>query len=146
MNGTSLSFFDEWFKGFDMMDVDGVERERPKNRSECKDGARPCPYVGCKYHLYLDVKPHTGTIKFNHKEKEPWELEHSCALDVADKGALTLHEVGVLIGLTRERIRQCEEEAIGKMIETTEARCLHEFWGEDKVQGYRSFRDKTGIT
>jgi len=47
-----------------------------------------------------------GSIKENYPDTEPWELEESCALDVADRGALTLEEVGDIMRLTRERIRQ----------------------------------------
>jgi hypothetical protein len=36
---------------------------RPRNRSECKDGPRPCPWVSCRYHLALDVHPETETLK-----------------------------------------------------------------------------------
>ena len=39
-----------------------VEYRRPASRTECKDGARPCPFVSCKYHLFLDVNPSTGSI------------------------------------------------------------------------------------
>src|SRR5262245_7942442 len=39
--------------------------ERPRNRSECRDGPRPCPWVACKHHLYLDINPRTGSIKLN---------------------------------------------------------------------------------
>src|SRR5262245_61905247 len=28
---------------------------KPKLRSECADMERPCPFVSCKYHLYIDV-------------------------------------------------------------------------------------------
>jgi hypothetical protein len=28
-------------------------------------GARPCPYVSCKHHLFLDVSARTGAIKLN---------------------------------------------------------------------------------
>jgi DNA-directed RNA polymerase sigma subunit (sigma70/sigma32) len=43
------------------------------------------------------------------------ELGHSCALDVADDGEHTLHEVGEMLNLTRERTRQIEERAIAKL-------------------------------
>ena len=35
---------------------------RPKTRGDCANVARPCPYVSCKYHLYIDVNPGTGSI------------------------------------------------------------------------------------
>jgi len=81
---------------------------RPKTRAECAHEQRPCPWVSCKHHLYLDVNPRTGTIKLNFPDLEPWELEHTCALDVADDGGHTLEEVGDITNLTRERIRQLE--------------------------------------
>src|SRR5205085_9123337 len=39
--------------------------EKPKSRSECLEGIRPCPFVSCKHHLYLDVSSRTGAIKLN---------------------------------------------------------------------------------
>ena len=42
---------------------------RPSARGECSNVARPCPYVSCKYHLYIDVNPATGSIKVNF----PWK-------------------------------------------------------------------------
>ena len=88
---------------------------RPATRGECANVARPCPYVSCKYHLYMDVHPTKGSIKINFPDLEVWELEHSCALDVADTGGITLEEVGEIMNLTRERIRQLEAEALRKL-------------------------------
>lgn len=90
---------------------------RPQSRGECANVARPCPYVSCKYHLYLDVNPNTGSIKVNFPEKEVWELERSCALDVAQQGGITLEEVGDILNLTRERIRQVEVRGLMKLKE-----------------------------
>lgn len=81
---------------------------RPLTRGECRGEPRPCPWVACKHHLYLDVNPRTGTIKINFPDREPWELEHSCALDLADAGGRTLEEIGLITNLTRERVRQVE--------------------------------------
>ncbi len=85
-----------------------VDIERPRTRAECRDDERPCPWAGCKHHLYLDINPETGSIKINFPDLEPWELQDSCALDVAERGGLTLEEVGEIMNLTRERIRQVE--------------------------------------
>jgi sigma-70-like protein len=87
----------------EMPDVD-----RPATRGECKDMPRPCPFVSCKHHLYLDVNPETGSIKLNFPDVEPWEMKETCSLDVADRGGITLEEVGEILNLTRERIRQVE--------------------------------------
>jgi hypothetical protein len=92
-----------------------VEYERPISRSECREAERPCLYVSCRYHLYLDVNPITGSIKINFPDKEPWELAETCALDVAEKGGITLEEVGDIMNLTRERIRQVEVSGLDKL-------------------------------
>ena len=93
--------------------VDDVER--PRTRAECRGEARPCPWVACKHHLYLDINPETGSIKINFPDLEPWEMQHTCALDVAEAGALTLEEIGVITNLTRERIRQVEVRGLLKL-------------------------------
>jgi hypothetical protein len=92
-----------------------VDLDRPKTRAECKDEARPCPWVACKHHLYLDINPDTGSIKINFPDLEPWEMQHTCALDVAEAGALTLEEIGLITNLTRERIRQVEVRGLLKL-------------------------------
>ncbi len=88
-----------------------LDRMRPKTREECRCGIRPCPFVGCRYHLYLEVNPKNGAIKINFPDYEPWNLPVSCALDVAESWNLTLEEVGHLMNLTRERIRQAVAHA-----------------------------------
>jgi hypothetical protein len=89
--------------------------ERPKTRAECKEGARPCPFVACKHHLYLDVNPETGSIKINFPHLELSEMKETCALDIADRGPITLEEIGEIMNLTRERIRQLEQSALEKI-------------------------------
>jgi len=88
------------------------EAMRPRTRGDCVGGPRPCPFVSCSHHLYLDVNEDTGAIKLNHPGKEPWELAETCSLDVADRGGSTLEEIAAFLGLTRERIRQIEERAL----------------------------------
>ena len=95
--------------------VDDMWYERPKTRADCVDGPRPCPFVSCKFHLYLDVNPHNGNIKLNFPGREVWELPETCALDVADRGGTTLEEAGALLNLTRERIRQLEHLALASL-------------------------------
>lgn len=88
---------------------------KPKARTECKDMDRPCPFVSCKYHLYIDVHPVRGSIKINFPDLEVWEMTETCALDIADRGGITLEEVGEIMNLTRERVRQVETAGLGKL-------------------------------
>jgi hypothetical protein len=98
-----------------------IEGNRPKTRADCVNSPRPCMFVSCKHNLYLDVNPETGSIKLNFPDKEIWELPYTCALDVAEKGGITLEEVGEIMNLTRERIRQVETRGLLKLREATEA-------------------------
>ncbi|HEX4453316.1 MAG TPA: sigma factor-like helix-turn-helix DNA-binding protein [Kofleriaceae bacterium] len=92
-----------------------VDIPRPTSREECRGEMRPCPWVACKHHLYLDINPETGSIKINFPDLEPWDLKHTCALDVAERGGITLEEVGEIMNLTRERIRQVEVRGLLKL-------------------------------
>ena len=88
--------------------------ERPRCRADCENDERPCPWVSCKHHLYIDVeKP--GSLKSNFPRKELWELEETCALDVAARGGETLEEIGQLLQITRERVRQIEKSFLERL-------------------------------
>lgn len=110
--------------------------EFPRTREECRPGVglRPCPWVRCKFHLYLEVNQRTGSIKLNHTGLEPWELADTCALDVAEEtddvadgfrlsgdgsgkvtASASLARVSRALGVCRERISQVEEEAIDRL-------------------------------
>lgn len=89
--------------------------ERPRYRAQCRETARPCSFVGCQHHLYLDVDPVTGSIKLNFPDLEPWELQVSCVLDVAERGEADFEEIGTLINLTPERARQVAMRALVTM-------------------------------
>lgn len=102
----------------------GVDYDRPKTRAECEGAERPCPFVSCKHHLYLDVNPNTGSIKINFPDLEVEDLPETCALDVADRGGLTLEETGDVMNLTRERIRQVEIVALEKLKASSSAATL----------------------
>lgn len=79
--------------------------DRPKTRGDCAGGPRPCPWASCRYSLLLDVTE-GGTIKVN---GELEEMRETCALDVADRGGITVEEAGELLGgLRRGRVGQME--------------------------------------
>lgn len=110
-----------------------VDYWKPRTRGECADGPRPCPYVSCQHHLYIDVSPRTGAIKLNFPDLEVWEMGESCALDVADRGGTTLEDVGAIMNLTRERIRQVEVKALAKLEALRDMSDLKDFVDEGPV-------------
>lgn len=92
---------------------DGV----PRTRAECADGERPCRYVSCRQHLWLVLQqdrpgnPSTGS----QGETTLRPIGDSCALDVADRGAHTIDEVGEILGVTGTRANQIELSALRKL-------------------------------
>ena len=85
-----------------------AEHERPRHRGDCAGQERPCPWVSCRHHLALEINPQTGSIKLAFPDIEVWEMAETCALDLADRGGMTLEEVGAVLNVTRERVRQIE--------------------------------------
>ena len=94
---------------------------RPETRGDCVEGPRPCPWVACKYSLFLDVTK-AGSLKLNFPADtldgavdNLFAMKQTCALDVAggkdgNGDGVTLEDVGGLMNVTRERIRQMEEK------------------------------------
>lgn len=114
--------------------IDPWEHSRPATRGECPK-ERPCPFVGCRHHLAFDVMSVGGLRTARPVPLDAcWDLPVSCSLDVADglvrvdgvdadcdcddtggDGWITLEAVGDLLGVTRERVRQIEMNAVEKL-------------------------------
>lgn len=107
---------------------------RPKARGGCQvEGV--CPFFGCRHHLLLDVSESGSMLSAGLPHLPPkqgayffrvWEdpiiakleeAKHTCSLDVADEGEHTLDEIGKILGVTRERVRQIETKALMKLRE-----------------------------
>ncbi len=93
-----------------------IRYQRPRIRQDCEPGGinqqRPCPWVSCRYHLYLDIvdeRDDENALEVNFPQKEVWEIPHTCLLDVTDlteevdHEALTLEEIADLLGYSVER-------------------------------------------
>lgn len=92
---------------------------RPMRRADCIDGPRPCPWLSCRHHLALDVGS-SGSITVYPPADEDGELAleamaDTCSLDVADRGEHTLEEVGEVLGVVRERVRQIVDVALERV-------------------------------
>lgn len=88
--------------------------QRPATRADCEPGglneARPCPWVSCRYHLYLDALPN-GSLRINNADVGPEELERmraTCALDVASEGEHTEEVTAEFAGLGSSQAFQAQ--------------------------------------
>jgi hypothetical protein len=82
--------------------VDGVaDGGWPRNRGECLDGPRPCPWVRCRWHLLFDTK---GSRELTDDElaERLVGMPETCALDVADRGPAEGVDIAAMLGLSRQ--------------------------------------------
>lgn len=106
----------------------GGEAARPKKRGDCKDGPRPCPWVGCTHNTLIEVQNKTiikdamsvftiGEHGIPTINPELLGDRPTCVLDVVDAhpDGLSLEHIASFFGYTRENIRRIEEEGKGKL-------------------------------
>jgi hypothetical protein len=60
-------------------------------------------------------------------------MTETCALDVADRGGTTLEEVGAIMNLTRERIRQVEVKGLAKLQALQQMTTLRDYVDEGPI-------------
>lgn len=74
----------------------------PRRRSECVDGARPCPHRSCRYNLADERRGVRSTLD-------------SCVLDVAERGGASQADIARMLGVSREAVRRVEERGLTKL-------------------------------
>lgn len=94
----------------DRVTLQVLQDERPRSRADCIRGPRPCPWVGCRHHLYLDVKE-GGYLRYNFPDRALEDLDETCALDVAEEGRHTAEQVGDLVNMGRDHLLRVEHAA-----------------------------------
>ena len=118
---------------------------RPKTRDDCAEAPRPCPWMGCRYHLGLAVRRDGGLLV-----RKAWQRfldgetgepkGASCALDFAEDAALAMSDGGAppsqrlvakAMGVNYSAVGNAEEAGIAKF---ERARCalLGKLSGDDE--------------
>ena len=80
----------------------------------CPPGAA-CQHTECRYHL-----SHRGYWEHFHRPTR------DCSLDVANEGPHTLDEVALFMGISGERVRQVEEQALKQLKYSATLKGLHD--------------------
>ena len=89
----------------------------PLTRAECPAATEPCGHVLCRHHLWVDDR-RTCTGSPRSVQSQAWgDPRQTCSLRVAELGPQTMEIVGVVLGLSRERVRQLEVAAIEQVRE-----------------------------
>jgi hypothetical protein len=76
-------------------------------KGSCVDMGDPCPHSTCRYHV--------------HNSAKDCQIDRSaltrttCSLKLAERGGMGLEEIGNVMGITRERVRQIELNALTKL-------------------------------
>lgn len=101
----------------------------PRGRAECKTGERPCPYIRCKFHLFLVPGAERAGRRWKGRPPPttvlPAWLEvptpPCCALDIADAvsaGASdlsTMWRIGELMHMGQTRVHAVIAQALAKL-------------------------------
>ncbi|MCB2188621.1 MAG: hypothetical protein KQJ78_19545 [Deltaproteobacteria bacterium] len=102
---------------------------RPTRRAECFQGPRPCPWVGCRWHLAWEV---TAVRKLllagdtTEAAQAITELRHTCVMDLADTEP-GMAEIGRALGVSHQRVDQMINKIIAKLGSRGRRRPLEEF-------------------
>lgn len=116
---------------------DEIDQRAIENAEKLRaEGGVACPYVGCKDHLAwvaLGVED-PGALA---QAELTYALARLEALDLEQlpatcgrRGPYTLEQIGALLVVTRERIRQIEKKALGKLRHPSRTAMLRAYVGE----------------
>ena len=83
---------------------------------------RPCPYAGCKYHLFseraMKVDRGTSDIEVAADVYVLLAMEETCVLDIAQHGGIMQGEIASHLGLEEDAVRKIEKRALPKLRST----------------------------
>jgi hypothetical protein len=100
----------------------------PASRSECRNGERPCPYVRCKWHLWLVLGSDRPGRRYDGRTpptalRPAWledPMPPCCTLDIAERAESlddpgSIRELAAAIGLKPSRIHDIIATALEKL-------------------------------
>jgi hypothetical protein len=112
----------------------------PTSRAECRNGERPCPYVRCKWHLWLVLGSDRPGRRYDGRTpptalRPAWledPMPPCCTLDIAERAESlddpgSIRELAAAIGLKPSRIHDIIATALEKLRAT--GLTLQEFSG-----------------
>lgn len=137
---TPLSQAEKAFRSEALRIVQSVPR--PVTREDCRGGIRPCPFSSCEAHLKLEISK-DGTLRDNFPGVELEDMPATCWLDIAEEGEHTFAEVGVMLNVTEERIRQIFHQATRKSPALREA--FEKVLDAEDIEGRGPIRKRTGL-
>lgn len=85
-------------RGFTVRELAAAPRP-PPTRGDCATLPRPCPALRCRWHLGAESE----------------FRGYSCALDLADRGGMTMEAVADVLAVSKARVGQLEAEALVKV-------------------------------
>lgn len=116
---------------------DELDRRAEESAEQLRaDGGMPCPYVGCADHLVwvaLGVENPGALTERDLLTVLPWveQLDvETLPATCARRGPYTLEQIGALMHVTRERIRQIETKALRKIRHPSRTDTLRPYVGE----------------
>lgn len=116
--------------------------KRPETREDCRGGPRPCPWSSCEAHLKLEILK-DGTIRDNFPGVELEDMPATCWMDIAEEGEHTFAEIGVMLNVTEERVRQIFHEATRKSPILRKA--FEKVLDAEDLSGRGPIRKRTGL-
>jgi hypothetical protein len=91
---------------------------RPVRRADCLKGPRPCPWIGCRWHLCWEHHKIKRAILSNADPREVAALilsmPDTCVLDLSEE-ALSTRQVANALNVTHQAIAQSCVRALDKL-------------------------------